>query len=93
MFDPVVHLNDGVVLSTLEATYMVTAVKDSESGTTQSEVSNKAPGQLEAASAPLRKRTRNSGWRAGRILSWVVPPVLGLFIASGWQFARSFVSE
>lgn len=93
MFDPNLHFNDGVVLPILETAYMVTAVKDAESGTAQSEVSKKAPGQLEAASPPLRKRTRNSGWRAGRILSWFVPPLLGLFIIYGWRFASSFVSK
>jgi hypothetical protein len=94
MFDPMIHSSDGIVLPALEAAYMVTAVKEAEDGTAQLCPSQAdSPSTPSYLSAPLPRHIHNSSWRAGRILSWFVPPLLGLFILYGWQFASRFVSE
>jgi hypothetical protein len=41
----------------------------------------------------LNHHRRNSPYRAGRILTAIVPPLLGLFILYGWHFTSSFISR
>lgn len=93
MFDSTLNPVDGLVLPALEATYMVTSVEDSDpcqkSEETISSARARKPSSLQIPKSPKH----NSKWRAGRILSWIVPPLLGLFILYGWQFGSSNIGE
>lgn len=74
---------------------MVTSIDDAEPAPVLSKTDAKSAKEVNhpATIHDLPAPRYNSGWRLGRLLSIVVPPLLGFFILYGWLFASEYIRE